>query len=120
MYQRHTDIGCVLHTHSVNATVLSMRLSQVVLEGYEVQKAFPNISTHESQVVLPVFANQQDIAVLAQKVNAYLDAYPATVAYLIRGHGVYTWGKTITDTRRHIEALEFLFECYYRQLLLDK
>ena len=64
-------------------------------------------------------ATKQDIPILALEVNAYLDANPQTVAYLIRGHGVYTWGKTITDTRRHIEALEFLFECYYRQLLLD-
>ena len=120
MYQRDATIGCVLHTHSVNATVLSMRLSEVVLAGYEVQKAFPGISTHESQLVIPVFENQQDIPILAREVNAYLDVNPHTVAYLIRGHGVYTWGKTIVDTRRHIEALEFLFECYYRKLLLDK
>ena len=120
MYQRDTTIGCVLHTHSVNATVLSLRLREVVLTGYEVQKAFPGISTHESQLVIPVFENQQDIPILAREVNAYLDANPQTVAYLIRGHGVYTWGATVADTQRHIEALEFLLECFYRQLLLTK
>lgn len=120
MYRRDATVGCVLHTHSVNATVLSMRLPAVVLEGYEVQKAFAGIDTHESRLIIPVFSNSQDISTLAQEVNRYLDQHPQTVAYLIRGHGIYTWGKTVAEAERHIEALEFLFECVYRQLLLDR
>lgn len=120
MYQRDPAIGSVLHTHSVNATVLSMRLEQVVFDGYEVQKAFPGVGTHDSQLVIPVFPNSQDIPALALEVGAYLDANPQTVAYLIRGHGLYTWGATVADAQRHIEALEFLFECIYRQMLLDR
>jgi methylthioribulose-1-phosphate dehydratase len=120
MYRRDPAIGSVLHTHSVNATVLSMRLEQVVFDGYEVQKAFPGVETHESRVVIPVFPNSQDIPALAAVVNAYLDANPQTIGYLIRGHGLYTWGATVADTVRHIEALEFLFECVYRQMLLDR
>ena len=120
MYRRDPHIGCVLHTHSVNATVLSMALDSIVLEGYELQKAFPGIITHEGQLSLPIFANSQDITALANEVNAYLDQYPDTVAYLIRGHGVYTWGASVADTQRHIETLEFLLECVYRRLLLAK
>jgi methylthioribulose-1-phosphate dehydratase len=120
MYQRDPAVACVLHTHSVNATVLSMRLEQVVFDGYEVQKAFPGVGTHDSQLVIPVFPNSQDIPALALEVGAYLDANPQTVAYLIRGHGLYTWGATVADAQRHIEALEFLFECIYRQMLLDR
>jgi len=119
MYRRDPAIGSVLHTHSVNATVLSMRLDQVVFDGYEVQKAFPGVETHESRVVIPVFPNSQDIPALAAVVDAYLDANPHTVGYL-SGHGLYTWGTTVADTQRHIEALEFLFECVYRQMLLDR
>jgi len=33
------------------------------------------------------------------------------VAYLIEGHGLYTWGATVDDAVRHIEALEFMLEC---------
>ena len=29
-------------------------------------------------------------------------------AYLIRGHGVYTWGKDIAECYRHLEAIEHL------------
>ncbi|MBJ6611102.1 MAG: methylthioribulose 1-phosphate dehydratase [Candidatus Thiothrix moscowensis] len=120
MYQHDSAVGCVLHTHSVNATVLSMRLDEVVFAGYEVQKAFPGIDTHKGRVVIPVFPNSQDIPALAEEVGRYLDQYPRTVGYLIRGHGLYTWGATVADTQRHIEALEFLFECVYRQMLLDR
>lgn len=120
MYRRDATIGCVLHTHSVMATVLSLRMDEIVLEGYELQKAFSGIQTHEGRLVIPVFANSQDIPALADKVATYLDQYPQTVAYLIRGHGVYTWGASVADTQRHIEALEFLFECVYRQLMLDR
>lgn len=120
MYRRDPAIGCVLHTHSVNATVLSMRHKELVFEGYELQKAFPGIRTHEGQVVIPVFANKQDIPSLAQEVGAYLDAHPVTVGYLIRGHGLYTWGESVEDTLRHVEALEFLLECVYRHQLLDR
>ncbi|SDZ86094.1 methylthioribulose-1-phosphate dehydratase [Thiothrix caldifontis] len=120
MYRRDPAIGCVLHTHSVNATVLSMRLDQVVCDGYEVQKAFPAVDTHDSHLLIPVFPNSQDIPALAAVVDAYFDANPHTVGYLIRGHGLYTWGATVADALRHIEALEFLFECVYRQMLLDR
>ena len=37
-------------------------------------------------------------------------------AYLIRGHGVYTWGKNISECFRHLEALEHLLG-YQLQLL---
>lgn len=120
MYRRDPAMGCVLHTHSVNATVLSMRMQQVALEGYEVQKAFPGVETHEGSLLIPVFPNSQDIPALAREVDAWLEANPQTVGYLIRGHGLYTWGATVADALRHVEALEFLFECYYRQLLLDR
>ena len=95
-------------------------MDEIVLEGYELQKAFSGIQTHEGRLAIPVFANSQDIPALADKVATYLDQYPQTVAYLIRGHGVYTWGATVEDTQRHIEALEFLFECVYQQLMLDR
>lgn len=117
MYRREPNIGSVLHTHSVMATVLSMQRAaqgQLILEGYEVQKAFPNIQTHESCLVVPIFPNSQAIDALANDVNTYLDQHPQTVGYLIQGHGLYTWGTTVLEARRHVEALEFLLECYYR------
>jgi methylthioribulose-1-phosphate dehydratase len=112
LYRRFDDIGAVLHTHSVNATVLS-RLSegQLVFEDYELLKAFSGVATHESQIIVPVFANDQDIPRLSAEVDTYLDRHPPIHGYLIAGHGLYTWGRDMPETLRHIEAFEFLFQC---------
>ena len=113
LYSWRPEIGAVLHTHSVNATVLS-RLTpadSIEFEDYELQKAFSGVSTHESRVRVPIFDNDQDIARLAAKVQPWLEAHPDCVGYLIRGHGLYTWGARMSDALRQIEAFEFLFEC---------
>ena len=113
LYSWRPDIGAVLHTHSVNATVLS-RLTpgdSIEFEDYELQKAFSGVSTHESRVLVPIFDNDQDIARLAAKVQPWLQAHPDCVGYLIRGHGLYTWGARMSDALHQIEAFEFLFEC---------
>lgn len=113
LYRWKPEIGAVLHTHSVNATVLSrMTLADsLVFADYELQKAFSGIATHESQVLVPIFDNDQDIARLAAKVQPWLDEHPDCVGYLIRGHGLYTWGPRMSDALRQVEAFEFLFEC---------
>ncbi|MFW0754417.1 methylthioribulose 1-phosphate dehydratase [Pseudomonas sp. H11T01] len=113
LYSWRPEIGAVLHTHSVNATVLSRLTAEdfIEFEDYELQKAFSGISTHESRVRVPIFDNDQDIARLAAKVQPWLEAHPDCVGYLIRGHGLYTWGARMSDALRQIEAFEFLFEC---------
>ena len=113
LYLWRPEIGAVLHTHSVNATVLS-RLTpgdSIEFEDYELQKAFSGVSTHASKVRVPIFDNDQDIERLAAKVQPWLEAHPDCVGYLIRGHGLYTWGARMSYALRQIEAFEFLFEC---------
>lgn len=122
LYRLKPDVHAVLHTHSVNATVLS-RLTQgdvLVLEDYELQKAFRGQVTHEGQIQVPIFDNDQDIARLAQQVEPWLLAHPDAVGYLIRGHGLYTWGRDMAETLRHIEAFEFLFECELKTRALTR
>lgn len=118
LYRCRPEVGAVLHTHSVNATVLSRLTAadHLVFEDYELQKAFSGVSTHESQVQVPIFDNDQDIARLAGKVQPWLDQHPDCAGYLIRGHGLYTWGEKMTDALRQIEAFEFLFECELKML----
>lgn len=106
--------GAVLHTHSVNATVLSMAnplAGEIVLSGYELLKAFPGFDTHDGAACIPLFENTQDMAKLAAEVSVRLRAEPDAPGYLIRGHGLYTWGQDMVSARRHVEALEFLFAC---------
>ncbi|OHX34208.1 methylthioribulose-1-phosphate dehydratase [Methylomonas sp. LWB] len=115
IYQRFPQVQAVLHPHSVNAT-LTARLFQheIVLEDYELLKALPGIATHETRIVVPIFANDQDIPRLAARVEAYMDAHGDVHGYIIAGHGFYTWGASVDDALRHLEALEFLFDIEIR------
>ncbi|MBN7771669.1 methylthioribulose 1-phosphate dehydratase [Marinobacter daepoensis] len=114
IYRLFPDVGAVLHTHSVKATVLSRLVppgEALELEGYELQKAFNGVQTHEGRLTIPVFDNTQDIPALAEQTRLWFDEHRAQPGYLIRGHGLYTWGQTMDDCLRHIEAFEFLLEC---------
>jgi methylthioribulose-1-phosphate dehydratase len=113
LYRRFPEIGCVLHTHSHNQTVASRlygNVGRVHLEGYELLKAFVGNHTHEAAIDLPVLPNTQDMPALAAQVEALLDAGPLW-GYLIDGHGLYAWGRTMAEARRHLDAFEFLLGC---------
>jgi methylthioribulose-1-phosphate dehydratase len=113
LYARYPEIGCVLHTHSHVQTVASRLYApqgHVHLEGYELLKAFHGNHTHEMAIDVPVLANTQDMPAMAEWVETLLDQQPMW-GYLIDGHGLYAWGRTMAEARRHLEAFEFLFAC---------
>ena len=111
LYAFSADIHCVLHTHSVRATLISKRQpGGLRYRGLEILKAFAGTTTHEAEIHIPVFANSQDIDTLSREVDSAMQANGAGVAYLIAGHGLYTWGRNAAECLRHLEALEFLFD----------
>lgn len=115
LYRRDAAIGAVLHVHSVPNTVLSLnRPRGVNLAGYELLKVLPGIRSHTTEITVPVFGNDQDVPRLAERVAAQLDA-DAPPAYLIAGHGLYTWAANLQQCRWQVEALEFMFECEWRR-----
>ena len=114
IYRRFAQAGAVLHTHSRNQSVASRLFAargMVRFEGWELQKAIAGYTTHESVLDLPVFPNTQNMSVLVRQVDTWLDAGKPLHGYLIDGHGIYTWGKDMPETRRHLEAFEFLLGC---------
>jgi methylthioribulose-1-phosphate dehydratase len=118
LYRHSPQAGAVLHTHSPASTVLSRKHDSIRLAGYELLKIFEGIQTHDTVVEVPVFENDQDIARLARGVDAHMRTGRAPHAYLIRGHGLYAWGRTVEEARHRVEALEFLFECELHERLL--
>lgn len=122
-YRRDAALGAVVHVHTVAATVLSraaQAAGELRLAGFEMQKAFAGVATHAGEVVVPVFANDQDTAALAERIEARLGSAPAVPGYLLSGHGVYAWGATMDDARRHLEAFEFLFACTLEERRLHR
>jgi len=107
------NLGCVLHTHSVWNTLLSEQYLQqggLAISDYEMLKGLEGVKTHKHREWVPIFENDQDISALAEKVAAELERDPAAHGFLIAGHGLYTWGDSLAQARRHVEIFEFLFE----------
>lgn len=105
--------GAVLHTHSVWSNILSgvhAREGGLSIEGYEMLKGLEGVSTHEHLEWLPVIENSQDMTRLAGSVEETLNQHPVAHGFLIRRHGLYTWGKDLSEAKRHVEILEFLLE----------
>ena len=118
------EVGAVLHTHSIWSTLLSdLFFPQGGLEisGYEMLKGLEGVATHEHTSWVEIFDNTQDIPALAEQVRERINdpADPLQHGYLIRKHGLYTWGRDLDEARRHVEIFEFLFECVARRLILS-
>jgi methylthioribulose-1-phosphate dehydratase len=114
VYRRFPEANVVLHTHSRTQSVASRLFAaqgRVRFEGWELQKAIAGYTTHESVLDVPVFPNTQHMPELEARVDAWIDSGKPLYAYLIDGHGIYTWGRDMAETRRHLEALEFLLGC---------
>jgi len=110
--------GAVIHTHSVWATILSdLHASDggVAVEGYEMLKGLHGVSTHTHREWIPILENSQDMPALAKTVNEVLVKHPEAHAFLLRRHGLYTWGRDLSEAKRHVEIMEFLLEAEGRR-----
>ena len=113
IYRSIENVGAVLHTHSVWGTVLSdvfYENGAIEIEGYEMLKGLAGVKTHEHTELVPIVDNSQDYVALSHVIENVLRDNPNCHGIYLRRHGLYTWGKTIAETRRHIEIFEFLFE----------
>ncbi|MBM3956112.1 MAG: methylthioribulose 1-phosphate dehydratase [Planctomycetes bacterium] len=114
------DVGAILHTHSVWATLLSgadEAVGSVRIGGYEMLKGLEGITTHDTAVEIPVLPNSQDMTPLAESLGQILaprSGIRRPYGFLLARHGLYTWGTSLDEARRHVEILEFLFEVVFR------
>jgi methylthioribulose-1-phosphate dehydratase len=114
---RELNAGAVLHTHSVWSTVLSGSHAAnggIALEGYEMLKGLEGVRTHKHREWLPILENSQDMTELAVRVAVTLRENRGIHGFLLREHGLYTWGADLQEARRHVEILEFLMEVLVR------
>jgi len=108
LYRRSAAIGAVTHTHSVASAVLSRGPGDLRLTGWEMQKAIAGVATHEAEIAIPVVDNDQDMVRLSAAIEPRIGPAPC---YLVRGHGLTTWGADASEALRHLDAIEYLFEC---------
>jgi methylthioribulose-1-phosphate dehydratase len=107
----------VAHTHSPKLTVLSRlwlekrHLTHWQFCGYELQKALEGETTHITPHTVPLLANSQHMPDLATQLDPWLQSQPNTPAFLISGHGLYTWASDLPALARHVTTFEFLAHC---------
>jgi methylthioribulose-1-phosphate dehydratase len=120
LYRYRPTAGAILHVHTIWNTLLSSHYEArgcVPIEGYELLKGLAGVTTHAHLEQVPILENSQDYAGLSDRLADALGKYPNAHGVLLSRHGLYTWGESVAEARRHLEALEFLFEVEGRRLL---
>jgi methylthioribulose-1-phosphate dehydratase len=119
---RFAPAEAVLHTHSVWSTVLSdyhAGASGFFIEDYEMLKGLSGVRTHEHREWMPILENSQDLVLLSKQAITIMSEQPAAHGFLIRRHGLYTWGNDIDEAVKHVEILEFLMEAVGRRRMME-
>ena len=109
----------ILHTHSVWGTILSDHFFEqgaINIEGYEMLKGLAGVTTHEHTEKVPIVENSQDYVALSHVIENVIRENDGIHGIYLRRHGLYTWGDSVAEARRHVEIFEFLFEVLGRQL----
>ena len=117
---KRLECRAVLHTHSIDATVLSDHFAEkakIRLEGWEMLKGLKGIISHATSIDIPIVSNNQNIKELSQTVRPYLSS--TLPGLLVAGHGLYAWGNSLAEAQRHVEILEFLFSVLLQKKLLE-
>jgi methylthioribulose-1-phosphate dehydratase len=107
----------VFHTHSIWSTILSQKYEKdggIWIEGLEMLKSLDGVKTHEHREWIPILKNSQDMDALAIRLKEVLNQTPNIHGFMLSGHGLYTWGKTIQEAKRHVEGIEFILEVHGR------
>jgi methylthioribulose-1-phosphate dehydratase len=123
IYKARPHTHVIAHVHTIWNTLISARAADaghVEIAGYELLKALSGVTTHALAERVPVIANTQDYHALTREMEEALGANPQAHGVLLSAHGLYTWGTSVAEARRHLEALEFLFEVEWRRLTAQK
>jgi len=77
-------------------------------------KGLQGVTTHLHKEWIAIFENSQEMPALAGSISEVLVRQPNAHAFLLRRHGLYTWGRDLKETQRHVEILEVLLEAVGR------
>jgi methylthioribulose-1-phosphate dehydratase len=119
IYRERAHARAILHVHTIWNTLLSGKFEtegNVPLAGYELLKGLVGIATHDHTERVPIIPNTQEYATLAEQLGEVLRNHPDAHGVLLSRHGLYTWGESVAEAHRHLEALEFLFEVEGRRI----
>ncbi len=113
LYDLFPETKFILHSHGPFPVLVSIKLlNEFSVEGYEIQKGFPEVYTHETKTLIPIFSNNQDMTYFKQELS-YRRPQLRNNCFIIRKHGTYAWGTTLFEAKRHLETLDYLCQCEF-------
>jgi methylthioribulose-1-phosphate dehydratase len=107
-----TGAGAAVHVHAMAAVEAGFFWPDgVELRDLEMLKGIGH-SAHGETVVIPVVPNSQDMGELGDRFEELYrhpaDGIAEVPALIVASHGLYAWGATLADARRHTEIVEWL------------
>lgn len=110
-----TNANCVLHSHHIDSLLFADLFAgkpYATIEGLELLKGFKGVNTHDLKINIPCFENTQDIAGLAEQIKPAILSQKYNYGLLLRGHGIYVWGESVEEAKRHLEVFQYIFKYY--------
>jgi methylthioribulose-1-phosphate dehydratase len=106
--------GAVLHSHSINACVASVVFARTFrVRGLEMMKGIDGACADEVHEV-PILDNTPHEHELSDAIRDAILRYPRSSAVLVRGHGVYIWGRDWAHAKTQAECYDYLFQAAVR------
>ncbi len=115
------NAGAVLHSHSLNAMAVTWLYdTHFRISNHEMQKGIEGTGAFDTLEV-PIIPNTPKEHQLSDAIEQAIRENPKTQAVLVRGHGVYVWGKDWVQAKTQAECYDYLFEAAVKlkQLGLD-
>ncbi|OQN99384.1 Methylthioribulose-1-phosphate dehydratase [Cryoendolithus antarcticus] len=126
--------GCCIHTHSQWAVLVTL-LCEAGMQGrkgvFEISqieqiKGISRGGTGSTEIAeggrklgnlsyfdtmrIPIIENTAHEEDLKESLEKAMLEWPETCAVLVRRHGVYVWGKDVTQAKTQAESLDYLFQ----------
>lgn len=120
IYKEFKDAKVILHSHAIYPVLLSaISQSHFTFIGYELQKGFTGVNSHESELLIPILENHQDMIVLTEEIIKRKKEIQC-FSFMIRKHGFYAWGKDLSEAKKHLETLTYLCECAWNMNYINE
>eukprot|EP00606_Chrysophyceae_sp_TOSAG23-5_P000395 GSChrysophyteH2.ASY1.ANO1.287.1 assembled CDS len=109
---KQRNAGAVLHSHAVSSNLITS-----ICEGQNAfrishQEMIKGLAGHGyfDELSIPIIENTAHEHELADALGECIANNPKTSAVLVRRHGIYVWGKSWEEAKRHSECIHYLFD----------
>ena len=113
---KQRNAGAVLHSHAICCNLITSLCegkSEFTISHQEMIKGIEGHGYYD-QLCIPIIENTAHEHELADCLGETMARYPKACAILVRRHGMYVWGNTWEQAKRHGECLHYLFEVALR------